>query len=272
MENGPSLIDWYSIFHGQLTHMDQANTLRHLLGQRHALIHPIMGDMASDYAACLGRLVLEQQARQSRVAVLFDGSSAGLPQLLPATARHDLIDFFNGKHNLEDQVVQLGEGQYLVVAKQGLQALAQKPAQAAALLGKLHRMPVSCDRFYATLPYEAVALARAFSPQDEWYWVVQPTARSVTRAFQAIRSSKGVDENIQHRVIVAGVKNTDEADHVFANLLESTSQFLVNPLQYAGHLPALLPGKALNQVGREMIAAGRRIAKAICSFDEHALA
>lgn len=77
---------------------------------------------------------------------------------------------------------------------------------------------------------------------------------------------------MRHRVIVAGVKHTDEADHVFANLLESTLRFLVNPLQYAGHLPALHPGKALNQVSKEMMAPGRRIAKAICSFDEHALA
>jgi MinD-like ATPase involved in chromosome partitioning or flagellar assembly len=272
MENGPSLDDWNLRFHGELIHMDQANTLRHLLGQQHAVIHPILGDMGSDYAACLGRFVLEQQAQRDRVVALFDGSSEGLLQLLPQGARHDLIEFFNGKFNLEDQVVQLGDRQYLVPAKLGLQALARKPAQVQALLGKLHRMPVSCDRYYATLPYEAVDLAQALSPHDEWYWVVQPTARSVTRAFHAIRSSKGVDENIQHRVIVAGVKSTDEADHVFANLLESTSSLLATPLQYAGHLPALAPGRALNQVSREMIAAGRRIAKAICSFDEHALA
>ena len=272
MENGPSLSDWNLKFHGLLNPMDQAKTLRHLLGRKAATIHPILGDMGSDYAACLARFVLEQQARSDRAAVLFDGSVAGLPQLLPSHARIDLIEFFNGKLNLEDQVIELAESQYLVVARIGLEALAKKPAQSLALLGKLHRMPVSCDRFYATLPYEAVQLAKAFSPQDDWYWVVQPTARSVTRAFQAIRSSKGVDENIRHRVIVAGVRSTDEADHVFANLLESTSSFLVNPLQYAGHLPALSSGKALNQVGREMIAAGRRIAKAICSFDEHALA
>ncbi|HEX4855432.1 MAG TPA: hypothetical protein VFV28_01370 [Limnobacter sp.] len=252
--------------------MDQAKTLRNLLGRKTATIHPVLGDMASDYAAFLGRLVLEQQARLDRHSVLFDGSLAGLAQLLPSHSRPDLVEFFNGRLNLEDQVLELAKGQYLVVARQGLQALAGKPAQAEALLGKLHRMPVSCDRFYATLPYEAVALAHAFSPHDDWCWVVQPTASSVTRAFQAIRSMKGVDENIRHRVIVAGVRNTDEADHVFANLLESTSSFLAFPLQYAGHLPALPAGRALNQVGREMIAAGRRAARAICSCDEHALA
>lgn len=252
--------------------MDQANTLRHLLGQKISTVHPILGDMGTDYAACLGRFVLEQQARQGRIAALFDGSIAGLQQLLQAGARSDLIDFFKQRSNLEDLVVQLAEGQYLIAASQGLHALAKKPAQSEALLGKLHRMPVSCDRHYATLPYEAVQLAQAFCPRDDWFWVVQPTARSVTRAFHAIRSSKRVDENIHHRVIVAGVRDTDEADHVFANLLESTSHFLVNPLQYSGHLPTLHPGKALNQVGREMITAGRRIAKAICSFDEHALA
>lgn len=252
--------------------MDQAKTLRHLLGRQGATIHPIMGDMACDYAACLSRFVLEQQARQGREAVVFDGSSAGLAQLLPVHHRPDLIEFFEGRRNLEDQVLELAAGQYLVVAANGLAALARKPKQATALLGKLHRMPVNCDRLYATLPYEAVSLARAFSPHDDWYWVVQPTAQSVTRAYRGLQSSKGGDENIHHRVIVAGVRNTDEADHVFANLLESTSHFMASPLQYAGHLPALQAGRALNLVGREMIAAGRRIAKAICSFDEHALA
>ncbi|MCR2746428.1 hypothetical protein [Limnobacter parvus] len=252
--------------------MDQADTLRHLLGQKRATINPILGDMGADYAACLGRFVLEQQARQGRVAALFDGSNSGLQELLPEGSRKDLIDFFSRKYNLEDQAVQLAEGQYLVAASYGLQALAEKPAQSSALLDKLHRMPASCDRHYATLPYEAVTLAKAFCPMDDWVWVIQPTARSVTRAFQAIRSSKGLDENIRHRVIVAGVKDADEADHVFANLLESTTKYVANPLQYAGHLPALHSGKALNQVGREMIAAGRRIARAICSFDEHALA
>jgi MinD-like ATPase involved in chromosome partitioning or flagellar assembly len=252
--------------------MDQAKTLRNLLGRKSTTIHPILGDMAFDYAAFLARLVLEHQARQDRNALLFDGSQGGLSQLLPANNRPDLLDFFNGRLNLEDQVIELAKGQYLVAASHGLQALASKPAQADALQGKLHRIPVSCDRFYATLPYEAVMLANAFSPRNDWCWVVQPTARSVTRAFQAIRSMKGVDENIQHRVIVAGVKDTDEADHVFANLLESTSRFLASPLQYAGHLPALPVGRALNQVGREMIAAGRRAAKAVCSSDEHALA
>ena len=252
--------------------MDQAKTLRHMLGRKHATVNPIMGDMACDYSACLGRFVLEQQARQNHAAVLFDGSTSGLLQLLPRGSQTDLIEFLNGKSNLEDQVVELAKNQYMVVAGKGLHALSQNPVQAKALLGKLHRMPVSCDRYYVTLPYEAVALAQAFSPRDEWYWVVQPTAKSVTRAFQAIRTSKGVDENIQHRVIVAGVKDANEADHVFANLSESTSCLLVNPLQYAGHLPVLSSDKALNQVSREMIAAGRRIAKAICSFDEYALA
>ena len=252
--------------------MDQAKTLRHLLGQQAKTIHPILGDMGADYAACVGRFVLEQQARQDRAAVLFDGSVQGLGQLLVSSRNSDLIEFLNGKGSLEDQVVKLAEHQYLVVAHQGLSALVENASAADALLGKLHRMPVSCDRFYATLPYHGVALASAFSPHDEWYWVVQPTARSVTAAFQAIRSTRTNSENTQHRVIVAGVKNTDEADHVFANLLESTARYLGKPLQYAGHLPALVSGRALNQVSREMIVAGRRIAKAICSFDEYALA
>ncbi|MFP5483669.1 MAG: hypothetical protein ACLGGW_10385, partial [Gammaproteobacteria bacterium] len=91
MENGPSLCDWNLKFYGLLNPMDQAKTLRHLLGRKAAIVHPILGDMGSDYAACLARFVLEQQARSDRAAVLFDGSEAGLPQLLPTHARTDLI-------------------------------------------------------------------------------------------------------------------------------------------------------------------------------------
>ncbi|HEX4917754.1 MAG TPA: hypothetical protein VFV43_07650 [Limnobacter sp.] len=252
--------------------MDQANTLRKLLGQNRTCIVPVMGDMKMDYAACLMRLVLEHQACLKHTSVLFDGSNQGLPHAMAVSGRVDLLNFFNGQASLEDLVLQLDEGQYLVPANLGLQALTQRPSWAGALLGNLHRLPVTADRFYATLPYEAVALAHGLCPDEAWHWVVHPTSSSVTRVFQAIRTSKEVDQNIRHRVIVAGVKNAEEADHVFSNLLESTAGFMAQPLQYAGHLPMLVPGRPLNQVGREMIAAGRRIAKAICSLEEHALA
>jgi MinD-like ATPase involved in chromosome partitioning or flagellar assembly len=272
MENGPSLNDWFCVVYSLLIHMDQAKTLRHLLGQFSATIYPILGDMSQDYAACLARFVLEQQAKRGRTALLFDGSEEGLSNLFLMQQNNDLIEFFNGTRNLEDQVMKLGERQYLVAANQGLAALVCKPERSSTLLGKLNRIPVTIDRHYATLSYEATNLAHVFSPRNEWYWVVQPTARSVTQVFQAMCSSKGGDKNIRHRVIVAGVRNTDEADHVFSSLLESTSRILFNPLQYAGHLPMLISSGALNQVSREMIVAGRRVAKTICSFDEHALA
>ncbi|HEX4880426.1 MAG TPA: hypothetical protein VFV39_11310 [Limnobacter sp.] len=252
--------------------MDQANTLRKLLGQGRTHIAPVMGDMKLDYAACLMRLVLEHQASLGHVAVVFDGSHLGLANALGNPSRLDLLNFFNGHASLEDVVLQLGERQYLVPATLGLQALTQRPAWARALLGNLHRLPVTADRFYATLPYEAVTLAQGLSAGETWYWVVHPTASSVTRVFQALRTSKEVDQNIRHRVIVAGVKNADEADHVFANLLESTSGFWSQALQYAGHMPALSAGRPLSQVSRDVIVAARRIARAIGSHEEHALA
>lgn len=252
--------------------MDQAKTLRQLLGKSHQVIHPILGDLGTDYAACVGRFVLEQHARQGHTTVLFDGSAQGLSQLLAGRKPHDLVQFFRGIRNLEDLAIELAEQQYFVPASHGLEVLAKAPEKAALLHSKLHRLPASCDRFYATLPYSATELAAALAPAAAWTWVVQPTAKSVTHVFQAIRSSKGVDENAEHRVIVAGVKSTDEADHVFANLLETTSRFLDQPIHYGGHLPKLVERMGFAQVGGELITAGRRIAKAICSSDEHAWA
>ncbi|MCQ8897374.1 hypothetical protein NQT62_13110 [Limnobacter humi] len=252
--------------------MDQATTLRKLLGQTRPVITPILGDMGFDYAACLARFILERHARQHQNALVFDASVAGLRQLLPADRRQDVIEFFKGRLNLEDQVVELADGQYLSPAMHGLSALAHNVDQVDVLLSRLHRLPVTCDRHFATLPYESWKLAAKLAPSSDWYWVVQPTANSVTRVFQAIRNTCGVDQNIHHRVIVAGVKGTDEADHVFANLLETTSGFLSQPLQYAGHLPALALGQPLSMMGREMMTAGRRVAKLVCALEEHALA
>lgn len=252
--------------------MDQAKTLRQLLGTSRPLISPILGDIGTNYAACLARFVLEQHACQHKTALLFDSSEHGLRELFSAHCRDDLIEFFKGRANLEDQVLELSAHQYVVIARQGLDVLTRNPGQAEVLLGKLHRLPVTCDAFYATLPYEAWRLAAQLAPAAQWFWIVHPKANSVTRVFQGIRSSSGVDENCRHRVIVAGVRNTDEADHVFSNLLESTSHFLTQPLQYAGHMPLLEDGKPLNRISRDMISAGRRIAKLICSLDEHALA
>lgn len=253
--------------------MDQAKTLRRMLGVDRPLMTPIFGDLQEVYAVCIARLVLEQHAQHHNTALLFDASEHGLKMLYPKSqAVPDLLTFFQGRNNLEDLVMPLAERQYWVPAHEGLLALSKKPQQADVLLGNLHRLPVSCDYFYATLSYEAWTLAERLAPASEWFWVVQPTAHSVTQVFQGIRHSSGVDENCQHRVIVAGVKNTDEADHVFSNLLDSTMRFVAKPLQYAGHLPVMGAGKALDQISREMIRAGRRVAKLICSLEEHAFA
>lgn len=253
--------------------MDQAKTLRQMLGTDRPLVTPIFGDLQADYAVCVARLVLEQHAQHQNTALLFDGSIHGLNALCAGSGlQHDLMAFFRGRKNLEDLVLRLADRQYWVPAQEGLLGLSKKPQQADVLLGNFHRLPVSCDYFYATLPYDAWKLAGHLAPDSEWFWVVQPTAHSVTQVFQSIRHSSGVDENCQHRVIVAGVKNTDEADHVFSNLLDTTMRFLVKPLQYAGHLPMLAAGKPLNQISREMIRAGRRVAKLICSLEEHAFA
>jgi MinD-like ATPase involved in chromosome partitioning or flagellar assembly len=253
--------------------MDQAKTLRQMLGAARPLVTPIFGDLQAGYAVCVARLVLEQHAQHQNTALLFDGSAHGVSALFDGLGHpQDLMAFFRGRKNLEDLVVRLADRQYWVAAQEGLSGLSKKPQQVDALLGNFHRLPVSCDYFYTTLPYGAWKLAGYLAPASEWFWVVQPTAHSVTQVFQGIRHSSGVDENCQHRVIVAGVKNTDEADHVFSNLLDTTMRFLVKPLQYAGHLPVLAAGKPLNQISRDMIQAGRRVAKLICSLEEHAFA
>lgn len=255
-----------------MLNMDQAKTLRHLLGQSQTEIHPILGDMSHDYAACVGRFALEQRAKSGLTALLFDGSERGLSVLLANAADKDLVGFFQGKSNLEDLVVRLADQQFLVNAKAGLEALRVQVDQAPMLLGKLHRLPTTCDCLYATLPYQAIELAQAFSRQGAWIWVVQPTAKSVTQTFRAMRSTGVQAAEVQHHIVVAGVRDAAQADHVFSDLLETTARFVEKPLQYAGHMPALNQKMPLSHMTKEMIVAGRRIAKAMCSLDEHAYA
>lgn len=252
--------------------MDQAKTLRKMLGLSQATICPILGDMHSDYAALLGRLLLEQHAKHHHAALLMDGSKHGIQAMFSGSRKaHDLWMFVQRQALLEDLVLELAPQQFWMPAQQGFDGLLQQPQHTQLLVNSLHRLPTRCDHLYATLPDHAWALALQFAPASEWFWIVHPTAQSVTRVFHGIRHSSGVDAKVQHRVIVAGVRDTDEADHVFSNLLETTLRHVARPLQYAGHLPIIEAGKLLNQVSREMISAGRRVAKLICSLEEHAL-
>jgi len=227
--------------------MDQARTLRKLLGQAQAVIHPILGDLNSPYVGRLAQQVLLQHAAQGDNSLLFDAAP-------PLTPRYDLIDFFQGRRSLEDLVHSLDEHRHVVPATKGLSALMMHPAEAPALLNKLHRLPVTTDKLYATLSARAWELACRFAPADDWLWLVSPTSQSVTDTFQAIRRACGICQQAQHRIIVVGGRNADEADHVYASLLDTTLGFLGKPLQYCGHIPSPQAHAALQRVARNVCA------------------
>jgi MinD-like ATPase involved in chromosome partitioning or flagellar assembly len=248
--------------------MDQAKTLRHLLRQPQVSIRPIFGDVTVDYSACMARFIQEQLDGLGHTSVIVDTSTRGLNQLVPPRSRVDMAEFLLRRAPLEDQVIEMQQGQWLLPARKGLDVMMREPSAARGWLDQWHRMPATLDEVLITLPYEGVAVASALGVHQDCCWLIQPTAESVTRAFHALRTASGVDTATRHRVIVAGVKHTDEADHVFANLLESTTGFLVEPLQYAGHLPALKPGQPLSEMSRDMLAAGRRVAKTLCALEE----
>jgi len=235
--------------------MDQARTLRHMLGQSQQTIHPILGDLKSGFLQFMSRHVLAQHALQGETALLFDGVPAQQGKVV------DLIEFFKGRKSLEDLVLTASQYECVVPAAQGLSALVHHPHEAAHLLKKLHRLPLTCDRLYASLPVKAWELASHFAPQSDWFWLVEPTRESVTAVFHAIRRASGVCAGAQHRIIVVGGKGPDEADHVYASLLETSMSFLQKPLQYCGYLPSLHAEDAAS-----------RVAKAVCVSEPMAVA
>jgi len=233
--------------------MDQARTLRQLLGQTLTTIHPILGSLGSPTVGKLARQIMLEHAQAGDDTLLFDAS--------PQPARpQDLLQFFQGRAHLEDLVFCVGEHLHMVPAAQGLRALMQHPEQAPVLLQNLHRLPLTCDRMYATLSPKAWALASRFAPSGDWIWLVQPTRQSVTTTFQSIRQAAAVCKDAQHRIIVEGGRGADEADHVYASLLETTLGLLSKPLQYCGHIPTPDSQQAL-----------ARVAKALCAAEAVAL-
>jgi len=238
--------------------MDQARTLRHLLGRSQQAIHPILGDFQSGFVSRIARQVLAQHARQKQTALLFDA----VPKTDEQARQHpDLIEFFSGRKSLEDLVRCASPQECRVPSSLGLNALMHHPHEAASLLSKLHRLPVTCDKLYATLPTKAWELASRFAPYSDWFWLVQPTTASVTCTFQAIRRASGVCSEAQHRIIVVGGKGSDEADHVYASLLDTSMPFLTRPLQYCGFIPKTQAEEALV-----------RVAKAMCTSEPVAMA
>lgn len=228
--------------------MDQAGTLRALLGQTKYNIEPIIADVGSIYLRPLCQALLKYNARVELGSLIFDG---GFLVREPSRQR-DLMRVLENRASLEDISKALLPNQYLVQAVQAFSYLTSHSHAMSGFEKKMHRLPGHCDNLYATLSQSQVVLATRFAKKGSCYWLVEPTSKSVTGTFRAIRYSIKRADHLQHRIIVVGVSEVAQADEVFARFQEVISKDDSSTLQYCGHVPKLIAGEIDHKASQAM--------------------
>ncbi|MCE2680954.1 MAG: hypothetical protein LW629_11045 [Burkholderiales bacterium] len=217
--------------------MDQANTLRNLLGTKGWPIVPVMGDMNRDDASLLAAFMVDAAAEEGNGGAVVDCARYGLVHQLKLKMRYDLSNCLNG--DLPPEAVALGWGDRRVClpSNRGLELLACTPLYRQRLLHALSGLLNACDEVYVTLPFSHVEVACELSTQaPHWLWIVEPNSHSVTQCYKAMRHAALRCGKIAQRVLVARVKTASEADNVFAELEHATRHFFSGALEYAGQL------------------------------------
>lgn len=196
-----------------------------------------MADVGSLYLRPLCQALLKHNAKAELGSLIFDGGFL----IRDPSRQHDLMRVLENKASLEDISRTLLPNQYLVQAVQAFSYLAADKRAISGLEQRLHRLPDSCDNLYATLTQAQASLATQFAKRGSCYWLVEPTSKSVTETFKAIRYSIRQVDHLQHRIIVVGVSDVVQADEVFSKFQEVISQDDSSTLQYCGHVPKLTP-------------------------------
>ncbi|MDX1668844.1 MAG: hypothetical protein R3194_05470 [Limnobacter sp.] len=224
--------------------MDQAESLRSLLGQAQYQIEPILADVGSSYLKPLCQALLKHHARRDAGSLIFDGGFlVAEPQ-----RKLDLMSVLENRSSLEDIAKPLLPNQFLVQAIQAFAGLSSNLDAVSLFEQKMHRLPGTCDFIYATLAKPQVALAERLAKSSACFWLVEPTSKSVTETFKAIRYSDCQEKAMKHRIIVVGAASVQQADDVFASLQDVLPGSDTSALQYCGHVPKLETGKNNSKV------------------------
>lgn len=236
MENEPNQLEklnYMTCWKGEF--MDQAGTLRNLLHHNPYKFRPIIAEQGCEVVKQLCQALFERHLENNESSVIFDGG------LLIQNNRvaHDLLQVLRHRAGMEDISMHLLKKQYLVQAKLAFEHMLIHPALVKEVKKNLPKMPDTCDFYYATLTPAQLQVAFQIAKQSHFFWLIQPTSRSVTETFKALRQSGAVAQNVEHRIIVTEAKSADQADDVFAKLQNVASGYLSQPLQYCGYLPKL---------------------------------
>ncbi len=239
MENESNFIKPFCLIDTQQGEfMDQAITLRTLLQQTPYLFRLIIAEQDCQVIRQLCRMLFERHLDNQESSVIFDGGLL----IKPNRVADDLLQVLRHRAGLEDISLCVLDKQYLVQAKLAFEHMLIHPNLTKQLIHSLPRLPTTCDYFYATLSPEQLPVGFQIAKQGHFFWLIQPTAKSVTETFRALRQSGAIAQDVEHRIIVVEAKSAEQADDVYATLQSVVSGYLTHPLQYCGYVPKLKEG------------------------------
>lgn len=232
--------------------MDQAKTLRQLLGQAPWCLQPVLGDADCLEVSLLAAQLLDLAAEQGSGGLVIDGSRDVLVEHLNLKKRYELHHYLSGDVGSEAVVLQWSAHAAVLPAHRGLSALSGQQVVNRHRLGQLlSRHLNACDEVYLSLGFSQWSLAADLAlDAPQWLWVVQPNRTSVTECYKAMRHAASRCGNIAHRVWISQARSVAQADEVFAELEQATQRFFAQPLDYLGQYNGLPSARVLRTRNR----------------------
>lgn len=216
--------------------MDQANTLRNLLGRKAPVLQPVMGLAGRPEASLLAAALVDEAAAEGLGGVVLDSGRDTLVEAFNLKKRWDLCHYLSGDVSAQSLLLGWGENRHLVPCARGIQQVGVGQVFNRDRLQKLlSGFAENGHEMYVTLGYEQAGIALTLcADAPQWLWLVEPSRASVTECYKALTHMSPVCGNMTHRVLVCRARNAGEADEVFSELEQATRQRLAQPLEYAG--------------------------------------
>lgn len=216
--------------------MDQANTLRNLLGRRTPVLQPVIGLAGRPDTALLAAALVDEAVAEGGGGLVIDAGRDTLVEAFNLKKRWDLCHYLSGDVAAESVLLSWGEHRHLVPAARGMQQLGISQVLNRNRLQKL-LLPFAQagDEMYVAISHEQVGTASSLcADATQWLWLVEPNRTSVTECYKALTQIGAACGNMTHRVLVCRARSAGEADDVFAELEQVTRRHLAQPLEYAG--------------------------------------
>lgn len=227
--------------------MDQADTLRNLLGQPALCLQPVIGDAGRPEASLLAAALAEEAALEGFGGLVIDGSRDVLVESLGLKKRYELAHYLSGDVNEEQVVLSWGQNRRLLPATRGIQQLGAGQVLYRRRFSDLFARTLGAgDDVYLSLSHAQAGIALSLCGNaPAWVWLVEPSRTSVTECYKAMSQTGPRCGNIVHRVMVSRAQRASQADDVFAELQAATRHLFAQPLEYAGQYRGAACARAL---------------------------